>query len=66
MSFPLLPQEIIHQILSNIPTKPLCTLLPTSKAVFLDVKGILHARLENQLITKADHKLLVLLQTPPF
>jgi len=59
MSLPLLPQEIIHQILSNIPTKQLCTLLHTSKAIYLDVTGILHARLESELITKQDHKLLV-------
>jgi hypothetical protein len=63
MSPPVLPQEIIHQILSNIPTKNLCTLLSTSKAIYLDVTGIVHTRLESQLITKADHKLLVCL--PP-
>ena len=56
---PFLPQEIIHQILSNIPTKQLCTLLPTSKSIYLDVTGILHARLQAQLVSKGDHKLIV-------
>ena len=54
-----LPQEIMHQILSNIPTKQLCTLLPTSKSTYLDVTGILHARLETHLVSKGDHKLIV-------
>jgi len=60
MSPPSLPQEIIHQILSNIPTKLLCALLPTSKSIFLDVTAILHARLETHLLSKGDHKLIVL------
>jgi len=59
MSLPVLPQEIIHQILSNIPTKQLCPLLRTSKAIYLDVTGILHARLESELVIKQDPKLLV-------
>jgi hypothetical protein len=56
---PSFPQEIIHQILSNISTRQLCTLLPTSKSIFLDVTGILHARLETHLVSKGDHKLIV-------
>ena len=57
---PFLPQEIIHQILSSIPTKQLCTFLPTSKSIYLDVTAILHARLETHLVSKGDHKLVVL------
>jgi hypothetical protein len=60
MSVPFLPQEIIHQILSNLPTKFLCTLLSTSKSIYLDVTGILHSRLESDLLNKGDHKLIVI------
>src|SRR2546423_992692 len=60
MDSPALPQEIIHEILSNIPTRDLCNMLTTSKAVYLDVKGILHSRLETHLRENGDHKLLVL------
>lgn len=59
MSIPALPQEIIHQILSNLTTRYLCTLLPTSKSIYLDVTGILHSRLESDLLNKGDHKLIV-------
>jgi hypothetical protein len=57
---PSLPREIIYQILSNLPTRELCSLLPTSKAVYLDVTGILRSRLETNLILREDHKLIVL------
>jgi hypothetical protein len=59
MASPTLPQEIIYEILSNVPTRQLCTLLTTSKAIYLDVKGILNSRLENHLRENGDHKLLV-------
>ena len=66
---PSLPQEIVHQILSNIPSKQLCTLLPTSKSIYLDIIAILHARLQSHLLSKTDHKLIVIclmiLSNPP-
>jgi F-box domain len=61
-----LPQEIMHQILSSLPTKYLCSLLSTSKAIYLDVAGILHSRLEACLHEGGDHKLIVpTLPRPP-
>jgi hypothetical protein len=59
MTYPYLPQEIIYEILSNLPTRSLCTLLTTSKSTYLDVTGILHSRLETHLLSKGDHKLIV-------
>jgi hypothetical protein len=66
MASPSLPQEILYEILSNVPTRQLCTLLTTSKAVYLDVKGILNSRLETHLRENGDHKLLVRPPSSPF
>lgn len=54
----------MYEVLLNIPTRDLCTMLTTSKAVYLDVKGILHSRLETHLRENGDHKLLVLPHLP--
>jgi len=60
MSAPALPQEIIHQVLSNIPTRQLCLMLSTSRSFYLDVMGILNARLQRKLVDEGDNKLIVI------
>jgi hypothetical protein len=54
-----LPQEMIYQILDKCESRFLCTLLGTSKDVYIDATGIIHSRLQRLLNEATDQKLLV-------